>query len=255
MAKRRVAPRPHSQPNSSTHPNVLLAALPSDDYARVQRSVATIDVKLKQLLHKAGEAVDYVYFPGNGFCSVLTILSDGRMVEVATVGREGAIGVSAILDDTPSPSVTMVQAAIDPCFRMTADAYRAEMDRHGAFYDLLTRYSQAMVGFIMQSTACNAVHHLEQRLARWLLLARDRVESDQFPITQEFLAMMLGASRPTVTVVAGTLQKAGLIKYHRGLMTIVDGEALENASCECYRTVSDLLSAVTGDGASSRGSG
>ena len=119
----------------------------------------------------------------------------------------------------------MVQAHIDPCFRMTARAYRVEMERRDAFYDLLTRYSQALVGFVMQSTACNAVHVLEQRLARWLLLARDRVESDQFPITQEFLAMMLGASRPTVTVVAGTLQKAGLIKYHRGQMTIVDGEA------------------------------
>ncbi len=255
LAKRRIALRPHPQPHSSSHPNLLLAALPPEDFARVQRSVGTIDVKLKQLLHKPGEVVDYVYFPGNGFCSVLTALADGRMVEVATVGREGAIGVSAILGNTPNPSVTMVQAAIDPCFRMTADAYRVEMSRHGAFYDLLTRYSQAMVGFIMQSTACNAVHHLEQRLARWLLLARDRVGSDEFPMTQEFLAMMLGASRPTVTVVAGTLQKAGLIKYHRGLMTIVDGDALEEASCECYRTASDLLRAVTGDGASSRGSG
>ena len=97
-----------------------------------------------------------------------------------------------------------------------------------------------MIGFVMQSSACNAVHRLEQRLARWLLLARDRIESDQFPMTQEFLAMMLGASRPTVTVVAGTLQKAGLIKYHRGQITIVDGEALENASCECYRTATAL---------------
>jgi Mn-dependent DtxR family transcriptional regulator len=102
-----------------------------------------------------------------------------------------------------------------------------------------------MIGFVMQSSACNAVHRLEQRLARWLLLARDRIESDEFPMTQEFLAMMLGASRPTVTVVAGTLQKAGLIKYHRGQITIVDGEALENASCECYRMATELLNGVT----------
>ena len=250
MANRRIAPQARSRPVSSSNnpnpnPNRLLAALPLEDYARVQRTLDTVQVKLKQILHKPEEPVDHVYFPGSGFCSVLTALADGRMIEAATVGREGAVGVSAVLSGVPDPAVTMVQADIDPLFRMTANAYRAEMDRRGAFYELLTRYSQAMVGFVMQSSACNAVHRLEQRLARWLLLARDRIESDQFPMTQEFLAMMLGASRPTVTVVAGTLQKAGLIKYHRGQMTIVDGDALEDASCECYRTATDLLSGVT----------
>ena len=128
---------------------------------------------------------------------------------------------------------------------MTADAFRREMDRHGAFHDLLTRYAQAFVGFIMQSTACNAVHTVEQRLARWLLMARDRMGSDEFPLTQEFAAMMLGATRPTVTVVAGTLQRTGLIRYHRGRVTILDGRRLEAASCECYRAATDLLDAVT----------
>jgi CRP-like cAMP-binding protein len=244
MAKRRAASRSRPQ-SSTTNPNRLLAALPVEDYARVERAVGVVSVKLKQVLHQGGDPIDYVYFPGNGFCSVLTVLEDGRMVEVATIGREGAVGVSAILDGSPSPSQSMVQAHIDPCFRMTADAYRAEMDRRGAFYDLLTRYAQAMVGFVMQGTACNAVHRLEQRLARWLLLAMDRVGSDQFPMTQEFMAMMLGASRPMVTVVAGTLQKAGLIKYRHGVMTIVDREALEEASCECYRTATALLEAIT----------
>jgi CRP-like cAMP-binding protein len=254
LAKRRSAPQARSRSvSSSDNPNSnrLLAALPPDDYARVRRTLDIIQVKLKQILHKPHEPVTHVYFPGNGFCSVLTALGDGRMIEAATVGREGAVGVSAILSGMPDSSVTMVQADIDPLFRMTANAYRAEMDRRGAFYELLTRYSQAMVGFVMQSSACNAVHRLEQRLARWLLLARDRVESEQFPMTQEFLAMMLGASRPTVTVVAGTLQKAGLIKYHRGQMTIVDGELLEEASCECYRTATGLLNGVT-DGSSVR---
>ena len=128
---------------------------------------------------------------------------------------------------------------------MKADAFRREMERRGAFYELMTHYAQALVGFIMQSTACNAVHSVEQRLARWLLMARDRMGSDEFPLTQEFVAMMLGASRPTVTVVAGTLQKAGLITYHRGQVKIVDGEKLEAASCECYRTATDLLNGVT----------
>ena len=245
MARRRVAPRPPAPQAPRRNPNLLIAALPPDEYARVERALDIVPVKLKQVLHKPGEPIDYVYFPGNGFFSVLTVLEDGRMVEVATVGREGAVGVSAILDGVPAPSVTMVQAEIDICYRMTASAFRREMDRRGPFYEILTRYAQALVGFVMQSTACNAVHSIEQRLARWLLMARDRVESNEFPLTQEFAAMMLGASRPTVTVVAGTLQKAGLIKYRRGLVTIRNGAALEQASCECYRTATDLLRRVT----------
>jgi CRP-like cAMP-binding protein len=155
------------------------------------------------------------------------------------------LGMSAALNRDPSPSASMVQAETDICYTMSAQAFRQEMDRRGAFYDLLTRYGQALVGFIMQSTACNAVHSVEQRLSRWLLMAHDRVGKDEFPLTQEFAAMMLGTSRPTVTVVAGTLQKAGLIKYHRGRVTVVDRKDLEAASCECYRAATDLLKAVT----------
>ena len=113
-----------------------------------------------------------------------------------------------------------------------------------SLYELITRYGQALVGSVMQAAACNAVHSVEQRLSRWLLLAHDRIGSDDFPLTQEFAAMMLGTSRPTVTVVAGTLQKAGLIKYHRGHVTITNRENLEAASCECYQTATDLLGTV-----------
>src|SRR5688572_2710258 len=166
------------------------------------------------------------------------------MVEVATIGREGMVGITAVLDENPVKSTSMVQGETDTCYRMKADAFRREMDRRGVFYELLTHYAQALVGFIMQSTACNAVHSVEQRLARWLLMARDRMGSDEFPLTQEFVAIMLGASRPTVTIVASILQKAGLITYHRGNLKIVDGEGLEAASCECYRATTDLLNAV-----------
>src|SRR5207249_2672312 len=174
-----------------------------------------------------------------------TVLQDGGMIEVATIGREGMVGVSAVLDGGRVPSCSMVQAEMATCHRMTVDALRRETDRHGALYDLLTHYSQALMGFVMQSTACNAVHTVEQRLARWLLLAQDRVGRDEFLLTQEFVAMMLGAARPTVTVVAGTLQKAGLIKYRHGHVTIVDRKALEEASCECYVAATALLEAVT----------
>jgi CRP-like cAMP-binding protein len=236
------------RPSSSSRPppaNNLLAALPADDYARLAPTLRNTPLKLKRFLHKPGEAVDQVYFPGGGFVSVVTVLKDGGMVEVATIGREGMLGISAISNGDPSPAATMVQAETDVCYTMSAQAFRQEMDRRGAFYDLITRYGQALVGFIMQSTACNAVHSIEQRLSRWLLLAHDRVGRDDFPLTQEFAAMMLGTSRPTVTVVAGTLQKAGLITYHRGHVTVVDRQNLEAASCECYQTATDLLRTVT----------
>jgi CRP-like cAMP-binding protein len=118
-------------------------------------------------------------------------------------------------------------------------------DRRGAFAELMAKYLHAFYGVVAQSTACNAIHSVEQRLARWLLMAHDRVGRNDFPLTQEFVAMMLGATRPTVTVVAGTLQKAGLITYHRGYVTIIDREQLESASCECYRVSASLLKRVT----------
>jgi len=224
----------------------LLAALPHDVFDRIAPLLELIPLRLKEVLHKPGEPVRHVYFPGGGFCSMLTLLNDGNMVEVATIGREGMVGASAVVNGgAPDPSTTIVQAESEVCYRMSTVAFGAEMDRHGAFGVLLGRYMQALLGFVMQSTACNAVHSVEQRLARWLLMAQDRVEHNEFPLTQEFVAMMLGATRPTVTVVAGTLQRADLITYHRGRITIVDREGLEEASCECYRTATALLTDVT----------
>ena len=176
--------------------------------------------------------------------AMLTVLQDGGMVEVATIGREGMVGVSAVIDGNPVSSTVMVQGETDTCYRMKADLFRREVDRRGVFCELLTYYAQALMGFVMQSTACNAVHAVEQRLARWLLIARDGMGTQEFPLTPELVAMMLGASPPTVTIVAGTLQKAGLITYHRGHLAIVDGEGLEAAACECYRATTDLLDGV-----------
>jgi CRP-like cAMP-binding protein len=240
MAKRRLPAA--NRPPPANH---LLAALPVDDYQRLAPTLDVIPLKLKEFLYKAGEPINEVYFPGGGFASVVTVLEDGSMVEVATIGREGMLGASAALNGDPSPAATMVQAETDTCYRMALRDFRSEMNREGPFHHLVARYAQALVGFIMQSTACNAVHSVEQRLARRLLMAHDRVGKSEFPLTQEFVAMMLGASRPTVTVVAGILQRAGLITYHRGHVTIVDRENLESASCECYRTATDLLKKVT----------
>jgi CRP-like cAMP-binding protein len=253
MAKRRKhsesSRRPHLSASNRPPPdgvqNLLLAALPTVDRERLVPTLEIVPLTLKEIVHKPGEDPEYVYFPGGGFLSIVTVLEDGGMVEVATVGREGAVG--ALTNGVRTSSASIVQGASETCYRMPVGAFRLEMNRRGAFHALVTRYGQALVGFIMQSTACNAVHSIEQRLARWLLMARDRMDADAFPLTQEFVAMMLGATRPTVTLVAGTLQKAGLITYRRGLVTILDRERLESASCECYRTATTLLRAAMSD--------
>jgi CRP-like cAMP-binding protein len=232
----RPPPAPNRPPPQSV-PNLLLAALPAADRDRLLPTLDVLPLKLKALLHKPAEPIEYLYFPGGGFCSMVTVLEDGGMVEVATVGREGLVGVIAALDGTSATSATMVQGAADVAYRMSVSAFRDEMDRRGAFYDVVTRFTHALMGLIMQSTACNAVHSVEQRLARWLLMAQDRMAADKFPLTQEFVAMMLGATRPTVTVVAGALQNTGLIKYVHGRMTILDRQRLEASSCECYPTI------------------
>jgi CRP-like cAMP-binding protein len=245
----RVSPRVYAAGDRRpAHANRLLGALPAESYNRIAPALVLVPLKLKEFLHKPTEIVRHVYFPGfGGFCSVLTVLSDGRMVEVATIGREGMVGASLVLDARAAePSATMVQVETKVCYRLAADAFDREMKRQGAFAVLMTRYAQALVGFIMQGTACNAVHTVEQRLARWLLTAQDRVQANVFPLTQELVAMMLGATRQTVTVVAGTLQRSGLITYQRGHVTIVDRGGLESACCECYGTATALLDGVTG---------
>jgi CRP-like cAMP-binding protein len=226
--------------------NLLLAALPPDDLERILPQLEMVPIKVKELLHKPGERIDYVYFPGVGFCSIVTVLEDGSMVEAAAIGREGVVGLAAATQtDTPVSTASMAQSEINVCYRIKAESFRHEMERCGTFNALVTRYSQALMSFVMQSAACNASHSIEQRLARWLLAARDRVDTDEFLLTQEFIAMMLGASRSTVSEVAVELQKAGFITYHRGRVTILNREALEAASCECYRTCTNLLKAVT----------
>src|SRR6266581_108556 len=144
MVKRRLPTT--NRPPPANH---LLAALPPDDYQRLASNLHVIPLKLKEFLHKPGEPIAHVYFPGGGFASVVTVLEDGRMVEVATIGREGMLGVSAVLNGDPSPSAAMVQAATDTCYRMAINVFRGEMDRHGAFHLLVTRYAQALTGFIM----------------------------------------------------------------------------------------------------------
>ena len=230
-----IQPVTASPPQNSV--NRLLASLPPEEYQRVSAELTWRPLKLRQVLHKHGEPLSEVYFPGRSVCSITNVMEDGSVVEVATVGREGLVGVSAVFGAPVVSGEAFVQIAGEPAAVMSVDAFRREMDRHGAFNDLVTRYSQAFVNMLMQSVACNGLHSAEQRCCRWLLMAHDRIAQDEFPLTHEFLAIMLGVRRPTVTLVMADLTRAGIVSHVRGHIRIVDRQALEAASCECYRNV------------------
>jgi CRP-like cAMP-binding protein len=219
--------------------NKLLAALPPGDYLRILPSLRNIPIKFKQVLQKQGEKVSNVYFPSSCVCSIVNVMKDGRMVEVATVGNEGMIGITAFLGGDLPPGETFVQVPVpDGASQvMSVAAFREEVDRHGPFQDVMNRYAQALTAMIMQSTACNGLHSVEERCARWLLMTHDRVGFDEFQLTQEFLAIMLGVRRPSVTIVMGALHKAGVIEYGKRMTRVVNREGLEAMSCECYSVV------------------
>lgn len=223
--------------------NLLLNALSAKDYDGLRPRLELVTLEAKSVLHHPGEPSSYVYFPRGGFLSMAVTMENGATVEVATIGREGMAGLTA---KGPGRKITtntllVVQGHDECAYRMRVDDFHAEMERCSAFMELINHYSEAFVGVVMQSTGCNAAHTVEQRLAKWLLLAHDRMEADEFSITQEFAAMMLGATRPTVTGAAVNLQRAGLIRYHRGRVRVLDRAGLEDASCECYRVTTSLL--------------
>lgn len=220
--------------------NRLLAALPVDEYQRIVPQLSVRPLRLRQVLHKHGERLTEVLFTGRGICSITKSMEDGGTVEVATVGNEGFVGIGAALGDPIASGEAFVQVQGDPAQVMSIEAFQREMDRRGIFYDLVSRYAQAFVGLVMQSVACNGLHSAEERCCRWLLMTHDRVEQDEFALTHEFMAMMLGVRRPTVTLVMAELTSAGIISHVRGRVRVVDRAGLEAASCECYKTVRTL---------------
>ena len=184
----------------------------------------------------AGGPIEHVYFPQNCLISIHTRMSDGMAVEIAAVGREGLVGLPVFLGGEQTPSTAFCQIP-GRSIRIAAPAFRAAARLSPAFDAVLLRYTQALLTQVSQSVACNRAHSIEQRCARWLLLTHDSVDGDSFLLTQEFLAEMLGVHRPQVSIVAGSLQQAGLIRYSRGRVRILDRAHLEAAACECYGVV------------------
>jgi CRP-like cAMP-binding protein len=223
--------------------NRLLECLPSPDRERVLSKLVPNFLKVKTVLFEPGEVVDAVYFPLDGVVSLVTPLEDGAIVEVATIGNEGLVGVPVVLGG--SLAVRAISQVAGRTLTMSASDFLDEIAKSQPVARLVQNYVQALFGQISQAAACNRLHSSEERLSRWLLMSQDRVGKDEFIITQEFLGQMLGARRATVTLAAGMLQRAGLIRYHRGHIAIVDRDGLEAVSCECYRVIRSELEGVT----------
>ena len=234
----------HSVPRPK---NKLLRELPQADFERLGPHLKTIPTKAKQVFYKQGEPFGSVYFPNGGVLSITSGLADGTMVETATVGNEGMVGIEALFSPDPiSPGTTMMQVPDTDAERLSVGAFREELARGEAFSAIMGRYAQSAIKQMMQSAACNARHHVTERCPRWLLMTHDRVDGDSFHLSQEFLAMMLGVRRQTVSVVANTLQQAGLITYRHGYVTVLDRAGLEAASCECYAAIRTHADALRG---------
>jgi CRP-like cAMP-binding protein len=215
-------------------PNRLLAALGDRECERLLPSLKLVSIRSRRVLQRQGDPARAVYFPNSGVASILTEMQDGRTVEVATVGREGMIGLSALFGGDNRAPESIVQVATGSAERMAVSAFRAEMQRRGALYDVVQRYMRRFMRQVTQSAACHGLHTVEQRCARWLLLTQDRLGKDEFRVTQDFLAILFGVRRSTVTVVLRSLQRRGMIEYRRRHVRIRHRRRLEAAACECY---------------------
>jgi CRP-like cAMP-binding protein len=226
----------NTQSTPTTPRNRLLAALPAEDLARLWPQLERLEFEPRHILQAPDERIPAVHFPENGWVSMLALLADGRSAEVGVVGSEGMVGLPLLLGSDRSAVEAMVQCP-GPLLRLGAGAFRQAIEESPTLRTLLLRYALAFQGQVTQTAACNGHHALDQRLARWLLMAHDRAGGDEFPLTQEFLAMMLCVHRPGVTVAARLFQQAGLIRYGGGRMAIIDRQGLEAAACECYGAV------------------
>ena len=219
--------------------NSILNDLPAAARKRVMAQMTPVSLKIKKVLFEPGEVISHVHFPLSGVVSLVTPLEDGNIVEVATIGNEGIVGVP--LQAGGALAVRAISQVAGTTLQMEAGAFLAEFGGDGPLRDVVQNYTLALFGQISQAAACNRLHSNEERLSRWLLMSHDRVGTDEFDITHEFLGQMLGSRRATVTLSAGVLQAAGLIRYHRGRVAIQDRVGLEEVSCECYGVIRSLF--------------
>ena len=216
--------------------NQLLRSLAPDVLAQLLPKLTSVELLSKQVLGHQDEPIESVYFVENGMISMVKILEDGMQAEVGIVGNEGLLGVSVAAGINTSFVEIIVQLP-GIALKMAASDLRQQMETNPSLRTLLLRYNEALHAQVMQTAACNGRHQLEERLARWLLMAHDRADGNELLLTQDFIATMLGVHRPSITITAGILQRAGLIRYVTGRVTVLDRPSLEEASCECYAAV------------------
>lgn len=223
------------QPRHTTN-NHILNNLSDEDYARLHPHLTPVNLAFGEIIYQPEESIKYIYFPDNSMASVIATTPEGQCVEVGVVGREGIVGVDALMGVDSTSNKTIVQLS-DGALRISAGEAKKAFAESATMNKVLLLCVHALMMQISQTALCNRLHTIEQRLSRWLLLCRDRSASDVLTLTQEFLAIMLGANRPSVTTAALILQGGGFIKYSRGRITIIDREGLEDFACDCYRVV------------------
>lgn len=221
--------------------NRILAALPREDFARLAPHLTTVRLERDGVVYIAGDQIHYVYFPISGLMSLLSTTETGSTVEVAMVGNEGIVGLPVILKNKMIPYEVAVQTETD-AYRIKAEDFQEEFDKGEALHELILRYLNVLIAQISQSALCHRFHTVEEALGTWLLMVQDRLNTESLNLTQESISHALGVPRTGVTMAAGTLQRAGLIRYSRGKIMILDRERLEGNSCECFRIIHDELS-------------
>ena len=230
----------HLNPVPTRRTNRLLASLPAAEFSALAPEFREMTLERGMILRESGDPIQHVYFPHSGLISILAVLSSGEAIETATVGFEGAVGVTAALGSRLTFGRAMVQLP-GTASRISSGRFQAIAAESSALRELMLRYNEVMLAQTQQAAACNILHDVEARLCRWLLHTHDRLDGDVVPLTQEFLAEMLGVRRTTVTIVARVLQSAGMIRYRRGHIHILNRAALEEGACECYGIVHQLM--------------
>jgi CRP-like cAMP-binding protein len=218
--------------------NEILAALPKTEYERLHPFLQVEQWPSGKPLYESGQRISHVYFVNTGMASLVSLTDDGSSIEVGVIGSEGMVGISAILGRDRMPHSAIVQLP-GHALKMKLTALHNEFNKVGKLQSLLMRHMYLLYFQVARSVLCNRFHHVEGRLCRWLLMSRDRVDSNEVPLTQEFVATMLGVARPIVSLTAHTLQNAGLIEYKMGHITILDLAGLKAAACDCYEIVND----------------
>lgn len=218
--------------------NSILAALPDEEYSHMAPHLEPVLLPFMGILHESGEPIKHVYFPNRGLISLLVVMQDGTPREVGLIGKEGMLGISVVLGMNSDPIRALIQME-GTALRMKAQALRDELKRATSLQKLLQRYIHSLFTQVSQSAACLSSHEVDKRLSRWLVMTHDRAMGDVFEMKHEFMAMMLGVTRSVVTRAAGSLQRAKMIRYTRGQVTILDRTRLEETACECYSVVKE----------------